>query len=275
MSARPTWKGVLKVSLVNIPIKVYPATESSETLSFNQLHEPCQTRVTQRKWCAQCAREVASKEIVKGFEFEKGHYVVLLEDELEAVKPPSTRVIDVTQFASVSTLPLWAIDRAYYLAPDGDGGPSADAYALLVETMTAKVGIGTLAIYGREYLVAVSPRGGALMLYTLHHSGELREAPYTVDPTRPLLSAEVRLARQVIAARSAPLNLAAFPDAYQADVRTLIAAKIAGDEIVTAAAVDTPAVTNLRSALEQSLETISATAHPPAKAAPVKRQRAS
>lgn len=275
MSARATWKGVLKISAVNIPIKVYPATEASETLSFNQLHESCQTRVTQRKWCVQCAREVASTEIVKGFEFEKGRYVVLLEDELDAVKPPSTRVIELVQFDELARLHPYFVDRTYYVAPDGP--VAADAFVVLREAMTGLMGIGKLAIYGREYLVAIRTHQALLMLHTLHHAAELRPieaiADVPVNVRAPI--AEVRLARQVIAAFTRALDLADFTDAYQTDVRRLIDAKVAGEEIVAIAPVDTTAVTNLRTALEQSLQAISATERPAAKAAAAKRRKAS
>src|SRR5712671_4237855 len=89
MAARATWKGYLKISLVNIPIKVFPATEPSGTLSFNQLHGECQTRIQQKKWCPHCNREVTISEIVKGYEFEKGRYVVLSEEDFEKVRPQS------------------------------------------------------------------------------------------------------------------------------------------------------------------------------------------
>jgi len=82
MAARPTWKGFLKVSLVTIPVRVYPATEASATISFNQLHEECQTRIQQKKWCPSCEREVTNAEIVKGYEFEKGHWVVVSDDDI-------------------------------------------------------------------------------------------------------------------------------------------------------------------------------------------------
>lgn len=275
MSARPTWKGALKVSLVNIPIKVYPATESSEGLSFNQLHQTCQTRVTQRKWCAQCTREVPAAEIIKGFEFEKGRYVVLLEDELDAVKPPSTRVIELVQFDDVAMLHPHFVNRTYYVAPDGP--VAADAFVVLREAMTRLMGIGKLAIYGREYLVAVRTHQALLMLHTLHHAAELRpvEAIDDVLLTVRAPIAEVRLARQVVAAYTRPLNLADFTDAYQADVRKLIDAKVAGEEIVSVAPVETTAVANLRVALEQSLEAVRATAGHPAKAVAAKRRKAS
>ena len=156
MAARATWKGFLKISLVNIPIKVFPATESSGTISFNQLHGECQTRIQQKRWCPHCNREVPNSEIVKGYEFEKGRYVVLSEEDFDKVRPESTRVIDLVQFADDSAIDPMYVDRAYYLAPDGT--MAADAFAVMREGMKGKVGIGKLALYGREYLVAVRPQ---------------------------------------------------------------------------------------------------------------------
>ena len=98
MPPRPTWKGFLKVSLVNIPVKVFPATESSATISFNQLHGECQTRIQQKRWCPHCEREVSNSELVKGYEHEKGRYVVVTEEDLQKVRVESTRVIDLAQF---------------------------------------------------------------------------------------------------------------------------------------------------------------------------------
>jgi DNA end-binding protein Ku len=283
MSARATWKGFLKISLVTIPIKVFPATESSETISFNQLHDTCQTRITQRKWCVNCAREVTSAEIVKGFEFEKGRYVLLQEAELDAVKPDSTRVIDLTQFAEASELDPSSIDRSYYLAPDGP--IAADALAVLLIAMRHRIGIGKLALYGREYLVAVRPARvpapaiapAVLMLHTLHHAAELRSAD-AIEELQAVARApvdQVKVAQQVIAALVGPLDLADFHDDYQADLRRLIDAKIAGEEIVVPT-VETPgAVLNLKAALELSLQAVRASKAAPAKAVPGKRKKAS
>jgi len=254
MTPRATWKGTLAISLVRVPIKVFPATESAEGLHFNQLHASCQSRMQQKRWCPTCEIEVASKDIVKGHEFEKGKYVLLIDEELDAIAPESTRVIDLTQFAPAFALPFMAIDRAYYLAPDGpEDGPAWQAYAILVEALAGSVGVGKLAIYGREYLVAVCPFRGSLLLYTLHHAAELREAPHTVPVFDAAAGSQVTLARRVIAALVRPLDLADFTDAYQTDLRRLIAAKIAGEEIVQAVPVATAPVINLREALEQSL----------------------
>ena len=107
---------------MNIPIKVFPATESSGTISFNQLHGECQTRIQQKRWCPHCNREVPNSEIVKGYEFEKGRYVVLSEEDFDKVRPESTRVIDLVQFADESAIDPMYVDRTYYLAPDGRRG---------------------------------------------------------------------------------------------------------------------------------------------------------
>src|SRR5215475_8577539 len=172
MAARATWKGYLKISLVNIPIKVFPATESGSTISFNQLHGECRTRIQQKKWCPHCNREVTSSEVVKGYEFEKGQWVIVDEEDFEKVRPESTRVIDLVQFADESSIDPMYVDRAYYLAPDG--GVAADAFAVMREGMKGKVGVGKLALYGREYLVAVKPHGNGIVMYTLHHAAEIR-----------------------------------------------------------------------------------------------------
>ena len=98
MAARPTWKGYLKISLVNIPVKVFPATDAGATIGFNQLHAECQTRIQQKRWCPSCQRDVPNTDIVKGYEFEKGRWVVMDDDDLEKVRVESTRVINLEKF---------------------------------------------------------------------------------------------------------------------------------------------------------------------------------
>src|SRR5437016_6934400 len=227
MAARATWKGFLKISLVNIPIKVFPATESSATISFNQLHGECQTRIQQKRWCARCNREVPNSEIVKGYEFEKGRYVIMSDEDFDKVRPESTRVIDLVQFAEDSTIDPMYVDRAYYLAPDGK--MAADAFAVMRDGMKGKVGIGKLALYGREYLVAVRPQGRGIVMYTLHHAAEIR----SIDAVEELnaVSAtvkpeEMRLARQVIGTFEGPLNLKDNKDEYREGLQPVIDAKI-------------------------------------------------
>lgn len=264
---RPIWKGVLQLALVRIPIKVFAATEASEAIAFNQLHDVCQSRIQQKKTCPTCAREVKADEIVKGYEFEAGKYVILRPEELDAIAPPSTRVIDLVQVAEASALERRAIDRAYFLLPDGaDAGPAHIAYAVLRIALGGRVGLGKLAIYGREYLIAVEAATTGFMLYTLHHAAELRAAPPLIPFTMTNVSPDINLARQVLTALQGPLDLADFTDQVQVDLRRLIAAKIAGEEIVIPPIPETPAVGNLRDALEQSLLAVVATKKTPAKA---------
>src|SRR5215813_9538807 len=213
MAARATWKGYLKISLVNIPIKVFPATESSGTISFNQLHGECQTRIQQKRWCPHCNREVPNSEIVKGYEFEKGRYVVLSEEDFDKVRPESTRVIDLVQFADDTEIDPIYVDRAYYLAPDGP--VASDAFAVMREGMKGKVGVGKLALYGREYLVAIKPQSRGIVMYTLHHAAEIRSVAAVEElnsvPTK-VKPEEIKLAKQVIETFEWPLKLADYND---------------------------------------------------------------
>src|ERR1051325_3174788 len=239
MAARATWKGFLKISLVNIPIKVFPATESSGTISFNQLHGECQTRIQQKRWCPHCNREVPNSEIVKGYEFEKGRYVVLSDEDFDKVRPESTRVIDLVQFADEAAIDPMYVDQTYYLAPEGK--MAGDAFAVMREGLRGRVGVGKLALYGREYLVAVRPQGKGLVMHTLHHAAEIRPIDAITDLNAVPMDTnadQVRLAQQVIATFEGPLDLADYKDAYREGLQKMIDAKIAGHEVV---AQETPA----------------------------------
>src|SRR5436853_7434234 len=119
MAARPTWRGYLKISLVNIPVKVFPATDTGATLSFNQLHAECQTRIQQKRWCPNCQREVPNTDIVKRYEFEKVRYVIVGDEDMEKVRVESTRVINVERLIADTAMDPMDMQRPYYLAPDG------------------------------------------------------------------------------------------------------------------------------------------------------------
>lgn len=259
MAARATWKGFLKISLVNIPVRVFPATDSAATISFNQLHAECQTRIQQKRWCPNCEREVPMSEIAKGYEFEKGRYVVMTEEDVSKVRPESTRVIDLVQFTDAAAIDPIYVERPYYLAPDGN--MATQAFAVIREGMKGKAGIGKLALYGREYLVAVQPKEKGLVMYTLRHANEVRSmdaidelgtVPEKVKPE------EIKLARQVIENFEGKLNWEEYRDEYQEELQRIIDAKIAGEEVVATAEETPPKVVNLMDALRQSLDRVSA-----------------
>ena len=277
MPARPTWKGYLKISLVNIPIKVFPATDAGATLSFNQLHGECQTRIQQKRWCPHCEREVPNTDIVKGYEFEKGRYVIVDEEDVEKVRVESTRVINLEKFTDDTAIDPIYLERPYYLAPDGP--VAREAFAVIREGMKGKAGIGKVALYGREYLVKVQPREQGLVMYTLRHASEIRsmkaideltDMPATVKPE------EVKLARQVIGTFEGDVDFQSYRDDYQVGLREIIDAKIEGREIVAPEVEAPPKVVNLMEALRKSLDTISSNKKTPAPVSqmPAQKRRA-
>jgi len=267
MAARPTWKGYLKISLVNIPIKVFPATDAGATLSFNQLHAECQTRIQQKRWCPSCQREVPNTDIVKGYEFEKGRFVLIGEEDIEKVRVDSTRVINLEQFTDDTAIDPIYLERPYYLAPDGP--VAKEAFAVIREGMKGKAGIGKVALYGREYLVKVQPREQGLIMYTLRHANEIRsmdaidelgDMPAKIKPD------EVRLAQQVIGTFEGDVDFQSYRDEYQIGLREIIDAKIEGREVVSPEVEAPPKVVNLMEALRKSLDSASSQAKKQAKA---------
>src|SRR5918996_1857632 len=267
MPPRPTWKGFLRVSLVNIPVKVFPATESAATIAFNQLHAECQTRIQQKRWCPNCEREVPNTELVKGYEFEKGRYVIVTEEDMQKVRVESTRVINLSQFTDDTAIDPIYVDRSYYLAPDGP--MAAEAFAVMREGMIGKAGIGKVALYGREYLVAIKPQKKGLVMYTLHHDAEIR----SIDQIEELSSVpakvkpeEMKLAKQVIATFDSDLDLKEYKDEYKEGLRQIIDAKIAGEEFVAPEVQEPPKVVNWMEALGGSLDSVGKDKKKPAKA---------
>lgn len=267
MAARSTWKGYLKISLVNIPVRVFPATDSASTISFNQLHAECQTRIKQKRWCHTCDREVDRSEIVKGYEFDKGRYVVLDDEDIAKVRPESTRIINLVKFAEDQEIDPIYLEKSYYLAPDG--AVASEAFAVMREAMQGKAGIGKLAISGREHLVAVRPRDRGLVMHTLKRAAEVRSMdaideldalPEKVNPD------EIKLAQQVMGNFESELDLSEYTDEYQAELRKMIDAKVAGEEFVAPPEEAPEKVVNLMEALRKSLDQVSAQKKKTAKA---------
>jgi DNA end-binding protein Ku len=194
--------------------------------------------------------------------------VVVNEEDFAKVTVESTRVINLVQFADDASIDPMYVDRTYYLAPDGK--VAAEAFAVMREGMRGKAGIGKVALYGREYLVAVKPQEHGLVMYTLHHAAEMRSidqveeldsVPKTVKPE------ELKLARQVVETFAGELNLADYRDEYKEDLRRIIDAKVAGEEVVATPVVEAPTnVVDLMAALRKSLDAVSVSKKATAKA---------
>jgi DNA end-binding protein Ku len=268
VAARPVWKGSIKLSLISIPVRVFPATDSRADVSFRQLHRKCHTPIQLRKWCPHCEEEVGAGDIVKGYESSKGRYVLVSEEEIAKVRPTSTHVVDLSHVLATSEIDPIYIERSYFLAPDNRNAGSP--FAVLREALEGQAGVGRLALHGREYLVAVLPREEGLVMYTLRMAGEVRDMSdietleFASARTKP---DEVRLARQVLNALDHETQLSAFTDHYEEALKAMLAAR-AGSEVETAegAAPAPKKVVNLMDALRQSLAAVSEPKKKPARA---------
>ena len=267
MAARALWKGHLRFSLVTVPIRVYAATNASANISFNQLHRECMTRIQYKKWCPTHEREVANDEIVKGYEFERGRYVALEQDDIDKVRPESTRVINLSRFAEAEKVDPVLIDVPYYLAPDGK--VASESFAVLREALKGKAAIGTVAIHGRERLVAIEPREKGMIMFTLRRQDEIRAMDNISElddvPTK-VKSEETTLAKRVMSGFEGDLDLEDYPDTYEEALKKMIDAKVEGEEIVETETEAPPRVVNLMDALRKSLDQVSKEKKRPAKA---------
>ena len=228
----------------------------------------------QKRWCASCEREVDKTEVVKGYEFERGRFVVMDEEDLAKAKTDSTRIINLERFADMDAIDPIYVDKPYYLAPDGRW--AAGAFAVIREPLQGKAGIGKLALYGREYSVAIQPRENGLVMYTLRRANEVR-AMSAIDeldqvPTEPN-EAEVALARQVNGNFEGEIGFAEFEDQYQKELRSVIDAKIAGEDFVVHEQEEPAKVVDLMAALRKSLDSVSESKKKPARSGARKTAR--
>ncbi|HET9060960.1 MAG TPA: Ku protein [Acidimicrobiales bacterium] len=252
---RSIWSGSISFGLVNVPVKLVTAT-SPKDVRFHQLHAPDGGRVNQKRVCSVDGEEVDYSEIVKGYEIRKGEYVVVAPEELESLAPEASRSIDIEEFVDMAQIDPLFFEHSYYLLPDG---PAARPYALLVEAMegTGMVGIGRFVLRTKQYLAALRPRDGVLVLSTLLFADEVvgtedLEVPTTKD-TKPS-DRELTMARQLVASLSAEWEPAKYKDDHREKVMAMIEAKAEGNEIAVPKAPAAAApVVDLMAALEASL----------------------
>jgi DNA end-binding protein Ku len=256
MALRPTWKGTLRLSLISVPIRVFAATTADADVAFHQIHRKCKTRIQLKKWCPHCDREVTRDEIVKGHEREDGKYVLVEEEEISALRPSTTKVIDISDVVEASAVDPVLVERAYFLAPENKAaGPS---FAVLRDALDTQAAVGRVAIHGREYLAAVVRRDAALMLYTLRTEGEVRRASSVGElkfADVKVKPQELKLAKQVLSSFETGADIESFTDHYQKSLKAMLAKKKAtGVETAEDSAEAPRKVVNLMDALRQSLE---------------------
>jgi DNA end-binding protein Ku len=259
---RVTWNGSLSFGLVSIPVGLAPATKPAarqSDVSFRLLHREDLTPIKQKRWCPAHDREVPADELVKGWEFAKGQFVVVEDGELEALeRRDDSRTIDIERFVPLSDVdPVW-MDRTYFLVP-GAAPAQRKPYKLLLEVMeeAGVAAIGRFVRSGRESICLVRPRGQGLVLETMYLSedvysqAEIDEAMDDTDVKKP----ELDLARQIVEGLSAEFDPEELSSAYRSDLRALLEAKLRGEEIAEPEPTPEPAPTvDLIEALKASVE---------------------
>jgi DNA end-binding protein Ku len=272
---RAIWSGSISFGLVNIPVKLYSAV-SRKTVHFNQLDSRTGNRVKQKRVDAETGEEVPWDQIVKGYELGSGSYVTVTEDELAALDPKAVRTIDIEEFVDLSAIDPMFYDAAYYLVPDKSSKP----YALLARAMEeeGKVGIANFVMRTKQYLAAVRPQDGRLVLSTMVYADEVNDPaaiPELVEAQDVEISdRELAMATQLVESLSTDFEPERFRDTYRDAVLELIEQKASGAEVVTpVAAAEPERVVDLMAALEASVAAAkeSRKRHPTAKPKPAKR----
>jgi len=255
---RSIWKGSITFSLVSIPIKVFNAIETSEKISFNQLHSgDCLGPIGQKKQCKKCDVTVTNDEIVKGYQHEKDKYVLVAPEEIASITPESNEAIEIIGFIKPEEIPTAYFDASYFAAPNG---PAAErSYALLREVMnrSGRIGIAKVILREREDLITISPNGDGLMIQKLHYRHEVRsvaDVPGLSNQATPQDN-ELQLATTLVEQMVTTFDQIDTTDHFHAALKQMLDAKVAGETITTTGEVRKPApVIDIMSALQASLK---------------------
>jgi DNA end-binding protein Ku len=258
------WKGAISFGLVHVPVKMFTATEDKD-IHFKNIHKACGTPISHVKTCKHCEKEVEYEEIVKGFEYEKGKYVIFNEEELEAIKPETNKTIQILDFVDLTDIDPIYFQKAYYLSPDMAGG---GAYNLLLEAIkqSGKIGIAKISIRSKSSLAAIRAIDNCICMETMHYPDEIRAL--NLVPNLPEVGQvnerELTMAKMLIEQLSAKFEPEKYTDDYRVALTEAIQQKITGKgiDIVSSPAAERTNVIDLMAALQASLEATKATPAP-------------
>ncbi len=257
MAPRAIWSGSISFGLVNVPVKLFSAVHQLD-IHFNQLEESTGAHIKQKRVSEKTGKEVAFEKIVKGYEISKGKYVTITSDELDSVAPRASRTVDIEDFVAIAEIDPIYFEKTYYLAPDGDG--AAKAYGLLLKGMEAtdKIAVGRFVMRTKEYLCAIRPYDGALVLETMLFPDEVvakSDIPGIPDRKAKVADKELAIAISLIESLSTAFKASAYKDSYRAQVLAMIKRKADGKEIVLPETTEeTAEIVDLLAALEASVE---------------------
>jgi DNA end-binding protein Ku len=254
MATRPTWQGYLRLSLVSCPVALYTATSRTSDVSFNMLHKETMNRIRMIPTDPETG-PVDRADIVKGYEIEKGHYVVVTDEEIKNVRLETTRTLDIERFVDEADIDRLYWNDPYYLAPDGD--MAVEAFTVIRQAMekAGKVALGRLVMHQRERLMALEPRDRGIVAYTLRSNREVRDAGEVFDsiPAHKPPAAMVDIAARIIEQQEGPFDPSQFNDRYEDALRALIREKEKGHGVKKVEEPREAEVIDLMEALKRSL----------------------
>jgi len=251
---RAIWKGHIRFSLVTIPVRIYNAVDTDQTIRFNQLHKDDNGPIGYDKRCKKCNKVVTSEQIVKGYPYEPERFVIVEKEDLEKIKLKSTKIIEIEGFIDAKEVHPTLYEAPYYAGPDGP--VAVKAYALLAGALkeTGKVGIGKVVLRDREDVVLIAPQESAIVFYRLRSPKEVRNIAEVPQVNGVSIDKEqLKLARNLVESMTTSLKKIDLTDKYHDALREMIEAKIEGKEIVTVEEEEKPIV-DIMTALKQSIE---------------------
>lgn len=259
MAGRPYWSGQLRISLVAFGIQLFPATSATSEVSFHQIDRRTHQRVHHLN-VINGDQPVANDDIVKGYEYSKGKYIIVEPDEIKNLRLETQKIISIAQFVDAKDIPPYLFEKPYFVIPDQKG--SAEAFAVVRQAMleSDKIAIGEAAFAGREHLIAIAPHPDkkvrGLMAYTLRYAEELRKANdyFSRIPEHAIDKKQLELANQLIKSQSAPFRLDEYKDDYEEALRELITAKRNETPLPVSEEKPKAKVVNLMDALRRSVD---------------------
>lgn len=250
--AATVWKGYITFGLISIPVRLFTAARN-ERVSFHMIHKECGTRIKQQLYCPHDERTVERSEIVKGYEINKGQWVIVEDAEIKKIAPASTDNMAIQEFVKVDDVDPIFYDASYYIVPED---PGRKAYSLLLETMrrTGYAATAKVAMHQREYIVIIRPREQGLTLHTMYYPNEVRAVPeYSRFTPSELKPQEVKLAEQLVESLAGPFHPEQYEDEYQKKLLELVEAKSEGVAVHAAPHKKMAPVIDLMAALQKSL----------------------
>jgi DNA end-binding protein Ku len=250
--ASTIWKGHITFGLISLPVRLVSAARS-ETISFNQLHKSDNSRVKQVLYCQAEDKPVPRSELVKGFEYEEGKYVVIADEDIKKITPKTAKVMEILEFVPAAEVDAVYLESSYYLHPDTAG---EKAYTVLYEALreSGHYGLAKITMHNREHVVILRPAKTGLMLHTMYYYDEVRATEEFRTDKSTAKAVEIKMANQLIEALAAPFDPTKYSDAYRTSLRAMIDAKIKGEEVVAAPeAPELAPVIDIMEALKTSL----------------------